>query len=270
MKTIRVTMSALALISTLAVCGKQDEAQAEVVSMENDMTTMAANPNNPFAQSEMAMDKAMMAAVGVNAADSWVRKMIEHHRGAVEMSRIVLTQRPTADVAKMAQMTIEMQGKEIVDLETMVATGNPAPASAELYRSAGMQMHNAMMAASGANISETFLRKMLAHHQGALAMSDVALANGAAGAVSAQIVTTKTTQQKEVAMVEAMLRGEPMPSTAPTASKPTATAPVVKPAAPKEAVAAKPIAAKPKPYPAAQTKAPAPACLPEHRAAGHC
>lgn len=270
MKTMMGTMSAWALISTLAACSKQDEASADVVSMENDMNTMAANPNNRFTQSEMAMDKAMMAAVGVSAADSWVRKMIEHHRGAVEMSRIVSMQSPTADVVDMAQMTIEMQGEEIADLEKMAATGSPAPASAELYRSAGMQMHNAMMAASGANVSETFLRKMLAHHQGAVAVSDVALANGAAGAVHAQIVKTKATQQKEVAMVEAMLRGEPMPSIAPVASMPAATAPAVKPTAPKKAAAAKPIAAKPKSEPASRTKVLAPACLPEHRAAGHC
>ena len=56
-----------------------------------------------------------------------------------------------------------------------------------------------MMAASGANISETYLRKMQAHHQGAVAMSDVALANGATGAVRAQIEKTKASQQREIA-----------------------------------------------------------------------
>jgi hypothetical protein len=124
------------------------------------------------------------------------------------------------------------------------------------------------MAATGADISETYLRKMLAHHQGAVAMSDVALANGATGAVRAEIEKTKATQQKEVAMVEAMLRGEPMPSTAPAASEPAASAAPAKPAAPK------PAPAKPAPKPAepkaAEPKAPAPTCLPEHRAAGHC
>ncbi len=34
----------------------------------------------------------MMAAVGTDAAGSWVRKMIGHYRGAVEMSRIALTE----------------------------------------------------------------------------------------------------------------------------------------------------------------------------------
>ena len=208
MRKVLGYISALALVSTLASCGTADEPANDAVA--NDMNTMEADPNNPFAQSEMTMNQAMMAAVGVNAADSWVRKMIEHHRGAVDMSRIVLTRTPTADVAKMAQMTIDKQGKEITDLEKLIATGNPDPASAELYRPAAMQMHSAMMAAKGADVSETYLRKMLAHHKCAVAMSDVALANGATGAVRVQVEKTKATQQMEVNMVEAMLRGEPM------------------------------------------------------------
>ena len=273
MKKFLVCMSAIALVSTLSACGGADEPANELVS--NDMTMMAADPNNPFAQSEMAMDKAMMAAVGVSAADSWVRKMIEHHRGAVDMSRIVLAQNPTADVAKMAQMTIDMQGKEITELEKLVATGNPDLASAELYRPAATQMHSAMMAASGASLSETYLRKMQAHHQGAVTMSDVALANGATGAVRAQIEKSKASQQREIELVEAMLRGEPMaaaptaPAAQPTttpAAEPRAAAP--KPAAPR-AAPTKPAPKPPEPK-AASPRSPATSCLPEHRALGHC
>lgn len=266
MKKLLPTIALSALALALAACGSQDEPTNNVMA-ENDMNAMMADAG-PFADSEMQMNDAMMSAVGVNAQDSWVRKMIEHHRGAVAMSRIVLAQNPTPEVAKMAQMTIDMQGKEITDLEKLIATGNPNPASAELYRPAAMQMHSAMMAATGADISETYLRKMLAHHQGAVAMSDVALANGATGAVRAQIEKTKATQQKEVAAVEAMLRGEPMPSAAPAASEPAASTTPAKPAAPKPAPA-KP-AAKPAEPKAAEPKAPAPECLPEHRAAGHC
>ena len=140
MKKILGTLSALAFVSTLAACSRKEEASNSVVTMESDMNAMAADPADPSAQSEMATDKTMMAAVGTDASDSSVRKMIEHHRGAVEMSRIVLTQSPMVDVAKMAQMTIDLQGKEIADLEKVVATGNPVPASAEPYQPAAMQM----------------------------------------------------------------------------------------------------------------------------------
>lgn len=267
MNRMMTGLSAIALATSLAACGGADEPTENVPA--NDMNATMADPNNPFAQSEMAMDQAMNAAVGVSTADTWVRKMIEHHKGAVDMSRLVLTQNPSADVAKMAQQTIDKQSKEISDLEKLVASGSPDPASAEFYRAATTQMHNAMMSASGADISETYLRKMLAHHKGAVAMSDVALANGATGSVRAQVEKTKADQQKEIAMVEAMLRGEPMPTAAPTVAepaaqtaKPTATEPATRQTAPAKAVPAKPKSAEP--------TSPTAECAPEHREAGHC
>ena len=207
-------LSALALIAALSACGSRTETanDAVVTGAANDMTgnmaSMAPDPDNPFAQSEGEMDKAMAAAVGINAADTWTRKMIEHHRGAVAMSRVALAQGVSGDVAKMAQDTIDMQGKEITVLEKMVASGPPDAKTADLYRPAAMEMHDAMMTAKGTDVSESYLRKMLAHHGGAVAMSDVALANGASGALRTQIEKTKATQQKEITMVDAMLRGK--------------------------------------------------------------
>ena len=150
---------------------------------------------------------------------------------------------------KWRRCTIDKQGEEITDLEKLIATGTPDPASAELYGPATTVMHNAMMAAKGANVSETYLRKMLEHHKGAVEMSNVALANGATGAVRAAVSKTKAEQQMEVDMVEAMLRGEPM-TMAPAA------APEAKPAAP--AAKSAPTATEPsnpapaKPAPASQ------------------
>ena len=250
MKKVLVCISAVALVSTLAACGGTKEPANEVVA--NDMNATMADPNNPFAQSEMAMDQAMMAAVGVNAADSWVRKMIEHHRGAIEMSRIVLAQNPTAESAKMANTTIDKQGKEIAELEKFIAAGAPDPASAELYRPAAMQMHGAMMAATGADVSETYLRKMLEHHRGAVAMSDIALANGATGPIRMQVEKTRADQQMEITMVEAMLRGEPMmpPAAAATPPAPAAARREVPAAATKPSAPVKPSPAPAKPKPA--------------------
>ena len=188
--------------------------------------------------------------------DSWVRKMIKRHRGAVEISRQFLTMNPDAHVAQMANETIDKQTKEIAALEKLVAQGTPDPASAEIYRPAMEQMHNAMMAATGATLSETFHRKMLEHHKGAIALSDAALANGVSGAIRAQVEKTKADQPKEVASIEAMLRGEPAPA-APSAApnEPAASAPAAKPAASKPAPA-QPAPAKPKaPEPAADPHA---------------
>ncbi len=264
MKKTLVGISAVALALTLAACGRDEKPTNDVVA-ENSMNSMMADPNNPFAQSEMTMDRAMSAAVGTDAGDSWVRKMIEHHRGAIEMSRIVLASSPSAEVAQMAQTTIDKQGKEITELEKLVATGTPDPASANLYRPAAMEMHNAMMAAKGADASETYLRKMLEHHKGAVGMSNVALANGAAGAVRSAVIKTKADQQMEIDMVEAMLSGKPMAMAPAGAHETKAAAPASKPE-PATAETSKPAPAKSAPPAKPKTTAPEPAADPH---AGH-
>lgn len=259
-------IAALALLASLGACGSVEQ-PAEDTAPDAAMTM-----DGPYAESEMAMDKAMKDAVGVDAADSWVKKMIAHHEGAINMSRIALGLEPTADVAKMAQMTIEKQGAEIEALKALARNGAANPASAKLYEAAMTEMHTDMMAASGATPSESYLTKMLAHHRGAVAMSDIALASGATGAVRAQIEQTRAKQLEEIALVKAMLKGEPTPATQSTnaVAAPTATA---------NPDATKTTAAKPAPVRAAAPKASpepkaeaddAPTCEPEHRAAGHC
>lgn len=268
--------SAMALL--VGACGaNEDAAQNEAAA--NDISTMA-DASNPFAQSEMRMNERMMAAVGTDVGDSWVRKMIEHHQGAIDMSEIVLQQNPRADVAEMARMTVEKQGKEITDLRKLVKQGSPSPQSGELYRTSMTQMHDAMMAAKGADISETFMRKMLEHHKGGVTMSDVALQNGVSGTLRQQVQKTRDDQRKEAQMVEAMLRGETMQhamqqtgvKSAEEAKAESAPAEKARTAAttePKSIPKAQP-KAPPAAEPKTQPKAPASTCLPEHRAAGHC
>jgi uncharacterized protein (DUF305 family) len=77
---------------------------------------MKATPANAFPQSEMAMHEKMMGAVGADATETWVRKMIEHHRGGVAMSQIVLRDTKDAQVRSMATRTIAMQQKEAGEL----------------------------------------------------------------------------------------------------------------------------------------------------------
>ena len=207
MRKLLEWVSALALVSTLAACGRE-EPSATNTSAENDMNTIMA-ATSPFGDAEIRMNEAMMRAVGVDAGDSWVRKMIEHHKGAVEISRQVLTMSPDAHIAQMAHETIEKQTTGIEGLEKLVAKGTPDPTSSELYQPAMDKMHQAMMAANGKSLAETFQRKMFEHHKGAVAMSDVALANDVTGAVHAQVEKTRADQQQEADMVEAMLLGEP-------------------------------------------------------------
>lgn len=276
--------AASALALAIAACGSGDEgaenAQNQTAAGEN-VNAAIADASNPFAQSEMQMNERMMAAVGADVGDNWARKMIEHHQGAIDMSEILLEQNPRAEVADLARMTIEKQRKGIEDIRKLLKDGGQDRRSAELYRPAMTDMHQKMMAARGADVSETFMRKMVEHHKGAVAMSDVALQNGVGGALRRQVQKTRDENRKDAAMVEAMLRGETMQHAMDTSGAKPAQQAKADPAPAEKAkvsVAAKAPRAEPKPAPAsapaaaptAEPKAPAPTCLPEHRAAGHC
>lgn len=205
----KLTLTATLMLG-VAACGRSENTDNQIPDKAIAVNEQA-DASSPFAAAEQDMSRAMMAAVGTNAGDTWVRMMIAHHQGAIDMSRIVLAQSPSPspEAEKMAQDTITKQSKEIIDLRTLVQNGTPDPRSAILYRSAMTAMDESMMAAKGSDVSATFLRKMLAHHQGAVAMSDVALANGVTGALKAQVEKTRSDQLQESRMVGAMLRGAP-------------------------------------------------------------
>ncbi len=79
--------------------------------------TMQATSANPYAPAEMKMHERMMGAMGADATETWVRKMIEHHRGGVETSQIVLRETRDPKVRQMATKTITDQNREIGELQ---------------------------------------------------------------------------------------------------------------------------------------------------------
>jgi uncharacterized protein (DUF305 family) len=206
MKTLVKPILGLALVAAVGACGqranKNDTVSDQNVIITSQTTSLSAPGDYDPVENKMGDE--MTAAVGANAGDNWVRKMIAHHQGAIDMSKIVLDRKPTPEVEQMAKMTIDKQGHEIEDLKKLESQGAPDQKSADLYKPAMMEMQRAMMAAQGSTASETYLRKMLAHHEGALAMSDIALKNGVAGAVKEQVAKTKADQQKEVDSVKLM------------------------------------------------------------------
>src|SRR3546814_2536519 len=85
-----------------------------MAGMNHSMPATAANPYGP---AEMNMHQKMMGAVGPNASETWVRKMIEHHRGGVETSRIAIARATDPMVKQMAQKTAAMQERGIAQLQ---------------------------------------------------------------------------------------------------------------------------------------------------------
>jgi uncharacterized protein (DUF305 family) len=78
---------------------------------------MKNTPANPYAEAGMAMHHKMMV-VGTDASETWARQMIEHHRGAIAMSRIAVAQAGDKELRTMAQKVVNMQVGEVASLQS--------------------------------------------------------------------------------------------------------------------------------------------------------
>ncbi|HET9639339.1 MAG TPA: DUF305 domain-containing protein [Allosphingosinicella sp.] len=154
----------------------------------------------------MEMHEAMASAVGSDVSDTWVRKMIAHHQGAVAITDSVVAEGGDPEVAAIARRMGAAQRREIEEMKRWVRKdAAPDPASARPYLASEKQMHEAMTAAGGADSSQAFLRQMIPHHQGAIAMSEIVLAQGRDERVADLARRIVADQGKEIGEMEAML-----------------------------------------------------------------
>lgn len=236
--------AAIAALSLAAACsGEQSQGENQPVAAAGeqeaaDHNSMAMDPNNPFHSAEMQMNERMMAAQGENAADTWARKMVEHHRGAIEMTQVLEQQGGDPKVLEKARKSADEQRKEIQELERMLQGGISGSGAANVYAAAEKGMHDRMMAASGASPSERWIRKMIEHHRGAVEMSDIVIAQGGNQQVTAMARRSSEKQKREIAELEQMLRGEtPSPAAAAPSGSATKSRAAAAPAAAKSAAA---------------------------------
>ncbi len=217
---------ATAVTAALAACGQAGSENGQANHSTAGHDASIAEPADPYPESEMRMHDAMTAAVGADVSDTWVRKMIEHHKGAIAMADFEAAHGHDDRVIPIARRMAAKQRQEIEELQRLVRRdAAPDPASAQPYRDAENRMHRAMMEAKGSDSSHTFVRKMIPHHQGAIAMSQIVLAQ----AKDERVVTIArriiADQQAEIGELQAILSGAGEYAPAPAAPKPEVQAP---------------------------------------------
>lgn len=85
------------------------------------MPMMQLTAVNPFPPAEMHMHMAMMHAMGTDADETYVRKMIEHHRGAIAMARLVLGSSKDPRVQRLANEDVTSQTRDIAGLQAWLS-----------------------------------------------------------------------------------------------------------------------------------------------------
>lgn len=118
MRILSTTAAFAIMASLLAGCGGQDTGQS-MAQGENQQASQQ-SASDIYMPAETAMNERMAAAEGASAADTWMLKMIEHHRGAVAMANIAVTSAGNEMVIAMARQTIEKQTREIAELQRLL------------------------------------------------------------------------------------------------------------------------------------------------------
>ena len=133
---------------------------------------------------EVAMQKMhqeMNAPLSGNATIDFVRGMIPHHQGAVDMAKIQLQYGHDERLKTFNRWIIRAQEKEIAFMKNWLAghdNGKHIAGATDYYGNAMMAMHHGMMVDYTGDADVDFVRGMIPHHQGAVDMASILLAEG--------------------------------------------------------------------------------------------
>ncbi|WP_093255611.1 DUF305 domain-containing protein [Pseudomonas sp. Snoq117.2] len=73
-----------------------------------------------YKQAMQKMDQGMMRSMSADPSATWARMMVEHHKGAIEMSNVVLKYTSDPVIREMAERNIAEQNKSINELNLWI------------------------------------------------------------------------------------------------------------------------------------------------------
>ena len=170
---------------------------------ETSSHTKNQNQTNPVTET---MDKMMhemhnAKPTGNNDIDFAVM-MVEHHKGAVEMSKVEVDKGNNAELKAFAQKVIDDQNKEIAFMQQFILKAPKAPSSnSALFQKA---LNGSMMAMMSDNttiyndIDKDFAAQMISHHQSAVDMAEAYLQYGQETSLKTLCQNIINSQTKEI------------------------------------------------------------------------
>ena len=135
---------------------------------------------------------------------AFIAEMVPHHEGAIEMAEVAVEEAEHPEVRELAESIISSQGEEIAQLEAAHQRLFEKPIGEVDHGSLGLSemdsgmAHDASALAGAEPFDQEFIDMMIPHHQGAIRMARVELAEGSnpqAKQLATQIIAA---QAKEI------------------------------------------------------------------------
>ena len=198
-------------ISLLFACNNHSETNAATTKTSHhtdshqprDNTKNDSNPNDvKGTMDKMMEDMHSIKTTGNNNID-FAAMMVEHHKGAVEMSKIEMEKGTNAELKAFAKKVIDDQTKEIVFMQDQISKAPRAASSnSAIFQKALQGSMMEMMHAAPAlynNNDKDFAAQMIPHHKSAVAMSKAYLQHGdekSLRTLSENIISSQTKEIK--------------------------------------------------------------------------
>ncbi|MFA7266735.1 MAG: DUF305 domain-containing protein [Candidatus Nanopelagicales bacterium] len=201
-------------------------AGAVIVLAATGMTAGCSSSSSPTPTSSSAT-----VLNGYNSQDvTFLVDMVAHHQQAIDMAEMVPSHTNNAQVKALATKIEAAQGPEIAQMNAWLAEWNETPetgseSSGNGHNMSGMDHGGSMSSAnpmgpgmmsaaqmadleskSGAEFDRMWLTMMIAHHEGAVTMSEQELAQGENAQVKALAQEIINAQAKEIAEMQEMLK----------------------------------------------------------------
>ena len=174
----------------------------------------ACSSDSSHSSGSMTMTTVKVAAdAPENGADvMFAQMMIVHHRQAVEMAQYALKNSSNPDVLAQARGVVATQGAEIAQLESWLQEwGQPLPDAthgAHMMSMDGMASDSDLQKLStltGPEFDRLYLELMIAHHKGAITMSNTELTDGKFPALKKLAAAMSVQQQTEIDQMKGYL-----------------------------------------------------------------
>ena len=177
-----------------------------------------------YADANAKMHNDMAIHYSENADVDFVRGMIPHHQGAIDMAKVVQRYGKDSELRKLAGEIIAAQEQEIAWMQRWLAIPSnalaamvehhdhgsgplePETAAGKGYVQANMTMHAAMDIAYSGDADVDFVRGMIPHHQGAIDMAKIVQERGSDPDVKTLAAEIIKAQEQEIAGMRGWLR----------------------------------------------------------------
>lgn len=172
---------------------------------------VGANPSNSPSTS-ISPSASSIDTTSLNLDDAtWLAMMNAHHQQAIDMSDLSLTQTKNKEIKDLATSIRAAQYPELEYMNGLLYEGGyrePIDVSSHMSHMQGMlneQQFAELGALSGSAFDKAFLTAMIAHHEGAVSMSQNIIVSGTNAKVKELAAKIVEVQNKEIVQMTILL-----------------------------------------------------------------